>query len=131
MKKYIALLIACCLIVSLAACGSAPKQEETTAPETEATQAPETEATTEETAASEEAPAEETENTEIAEKIAIANSLIDEPVEKLYEAIGYPESSDYAPSCLTLGAEDGNLYYDGFIVYTIRNGENETVYYVE
>jgi len=27
--------------------------------------------------------------------------------------------------------EDGNLYYDGFIVYTYREGDLETVYYVE
>ena len=27
--------------------------------------------------------------------------------------------------------EDGALYYDGFVVYTTRVGDVETVYYVE
>ncbi len=47
---------------------------------------------------------------------------------ELYEKIGEPESSDYAPSCLGPG-EDGNLYYDtyGFIVYTYRENNAETV----
>lgn len=130
MKKILALILVCCMAASLMACGSSEKPVETAAPEV--TAAPETtEATTEATTEPEETEPAETESNDVAEKIAIAQSLIDEPVEKLYEAIGYPESSDYAPSCLTLGAEDGNLYYDGFIVYTVRNGENETVYYVE
>ena len=48
---------------------------------------------------------------------------------ELYEKIGMPESSDYAPSCLGIGGEDGNLYYDtyGFIVYTYRENNVETV----
>lgn len=62
---------------------------------------------------------------------ALAASLIDHPVNELYEAIGYPVSCEYTPSCLKQDGEDGNLYYDGFIVYTIRQGEQETVYYVE
>ena len=45
-------------------------------------------------------------------------------------AIGEPVSSDYAPSCLGEG-EDGNLYYDGFTVYTYRDDTGETVSYVE
>lgn len=61
---------------------------------------------------------------------SIAASLIGEDISVLYDAIGYPQSSDYAPSCLGDG-DDGNLYYDGFIVYTYREGGSETVYYVE
>ena len=52
------------------------------------------------------------------------------PVEDLIAAIGEPLSSDYAPSCLGEG-EDGNLYYDGFTVYTYRDDTGETVSYVE
>lgn len=59
-----------------------------------------------------------------------ARALIGEPVEALIEAIGEPQSSDYAPSCLVDG-EDGNWYYDGFIVYTLRTADGETVYDVE
>jgi hypothetical protein len=65
-----------------------------------------------------------------AEKKAIAEGYIDRAVEDLIAAIGQPESSDYAPSCLGEG-DDGNLYYDGFIVYTYREDGTETVVYVE
>ena len=41
-----------------------------------------------------------------------------------------PEYSDYAQSCLGTG-EDGNLYYDGFTVYTYREGDVETIRIVE
>ena len=40
--------------------------------------------------------------------------------------IGEPDSADYAPSCLGPG-EDGELTYDGFIVYTYREEGSETV----
>ncbi len=59
-----------------------------------------------------------------------AQSCIDKSVEELYALIGQPTSSDYASSCLGEG-DDGNLYYDGFIVYTYREGSNETVRFVE
>ncbi len=51
------------------------------------------------------------------------------PVSELYAAIGRPISSDYAPSCLIDG-EDGELVYDGFIVYTEKGADYETVYAV-
>lgn len=121
MKKFFAFLLTICLVLALAACGgsAAPAETVSPAPETTAATEPET------TAAPETEPATEPDAKEI------AKGLIDAPVAELYEAIGYPESSDYAPSCLKEGAEDGNLYYDGFTVYTIRSGEEETVYYVE
>ena len=57
-----------------------------------------------------------------------AKALIDSPVDKLYSAIGYPVDTMYASSCLGEG-EDGELYYDGFTVYTYReNEDNETIY---
>ncbi len=64
------------------------------------------------------------------EKKAIAEGYIDRDVEELYAAIGKPDSSDYAPSCLGEGG-DGNLYYGGFIVHTYREDGMETVIYVE
>lgn len=60
----------------------------------------------------------------------IAKSFEGADVSELIAAIGEPQSSDYAPSCLGPG-EDGNLYYDGFIVYTYRENGVETVEYVE
>ena len=41
-------------------------------------------------------------------------------------AIGQPTSRDYTPSCLGDG-EDGELFYNGFTVYTYREGTTETV----
>ena len=61
---------------------------------------------------------------------ATAESFIGASLDELIAAIGEPESSDYAPSCLGDG-EDGNLYYDGFVVYTYRENGTETVEYVE
>ena len=50
----------------------------------------------------------------------------------LFALIGQPESSEYAPSCMNPGVgEDGVLYYDGFVVYTYKEGDTETVDYVE
>lgn len=60
----------------------------------------------------------------------IAESYMDKSVSGLFAEIGQPTSSDYAPSCLGDG-EDGELFYDGFTVYTYREGDKETVTYVE
>ena len=61
---------------------------------------------------------------------ATAAGYVGADVSALYAAVGRPASSDYAPSCLGSG-EDGNLYYDGFTVYTYRENGSETVQYVE
>ena len=140
MKKTIAIILALMMVLSLAACGGekeaidsiggqdgpevtatatpAATPEPTPAPETtpEATPAPE--ATPEPT----EEPKDDLKTT--------AESFIGAALEELIAAIGEPESSDYAPSCLGPG-EDGNLYYDGFVVYTYREDGTETVEYVE
>lgn len=47
-------------------------------------------------------------------------------VSVLYAAIGYPNGSSYAGSCMGDG-EDGELYYNGFTVYTYREDGVETV----
>lgn len=62
------------------------------------------------------------------EKYQIALGLIDEVVEELYKAIGYPEFQDYGPSCLGgPGAEDGQLDYEGFSVFTLVENGVETI----
>ena len=48
-------------------------------------------------------------------------------VEELYDAIGEPESSQYASSCEQDNADDGMLFYDGFYVWTLRTADGETV----
>lgn len=129
MKKIVVMLLAVLMLLRLCACGgkeepaeevnisAQPKVEDVVA-------APATEAATE-------APAEELpEETAAADLKALAESCIDKDISELYALIGEPASSEYAPSCLVEG-EDGALYYDGFVVYTTREGDVETVYYVE
>lgn len=65
-----------------------------------------------------------------AEQKAIAEGLIGRPVSELYAAIGEPLAADYSPSCLDLDSDDGELTYDGFVVYTEGAPNNETVYAV-
>ena len=135
MKKALIMLLCAALALSLAACGEAGTEE--TAPVSEPASeetAPVSEPAAEETApatepaAEETAPADEPEGESLLET---AKTFEGAPVEDLIAAIGEPESSDYAPSCLGEG-EDGNLYYDGFTVYTYRDTDgSETVSYVE
>ena len=57
---------------------------------------------------------------------ADAAAFIGQSVSSLIAAIGQPISRDYAPSCMGSG-EDGELVYNGFTVYTYREGNVETV----
>lgn len=118
MKKLMIVILACALFVSLCACGKA--QQETPGATTAATTATVATKATNSTQATQQPK----------DLKALAQSCIDKPVADLYALIGQPNSSDYAPSCMGDG-EDGNLYYDGFIVYTYREGDTESVYFVE
>ena len=61
-------------------------------------------------------------------QLETARGLINESAETLIEKIGEPNDSRYAQSCLGDG-EDGELYYDGFTVYTYRDTDGvETIY---
>ena len=61
------------------------------------------------------------------DKLAKAESLIGHPVSDLYAAIGRPtKGSLYVSSCNGPG-EDGELYYDGFTVYTYKEDGKEEV----
>lgn len=128
MKKIIVLLLAVLLLASFSACGTpAPEGGEemqiTAKPKNEETQDTTTDATDDTTAAPDTTLPDDN-------KKALAKSCEGKNVSELYALIGQPNSSDYAPSCLVEG-EDGMLYYDGFVVYTTREGDVETVYYVE
>ena len=146
MKKTIAIMLALLMLLSLAACGDAedaaidaiggqdgPEVSATAeivntpapTPVPEETPAP-VETTPEPTHEPTPTPQTEPEN----DLKATAESFIGASLDELIAAIGEPESSDYAPSCLGDG-EDGNLYYDGFVVYTYRENGTETVEYVE
>lgn len=134
--KKICLILVCVMMLTLCACGSGEPASTlaSTSASTESTPAPAPEATPEVEEPSVEPsqePAEETPDTEPEESLKdIAMGFVGKELAELIAAIGEPESSDYAPSCLGDG-EDGNLYYDGFTVYTYREGGVETVEYVE
>ena len=137
MRKLIALLLAVCLILGLCACGKTNVEAPNVADPTEpaATDPAPTEPAPTEPEATEpeatEPPEAQPTEPEMSD-FELAQTCIDLSVEELYALIGEPESSDYAPSCLNPDVgEDGNLYYDGFIVYTYREGDVETVSYVE
>ena len=135
MKKLIALLLAACMILSLCACtgnedpGQSEPQNEN--PPAQQEQDPVPPEKTEDPSENGNTQGEDPVPPELT-PFELAQSCIDQSVEELYALIGEPESVDYAPSCLNPDeGQDGNLYYDGFIVYTYREGEVETVSYVE
>lgn len=158
MKRFSLILISAALLLSLAACGGennitdketpepapsvSPIPDKGTPPVESAPPSDEVEPSAEPTAE----PSDEPDNTPVPTPSATpepedtpeakpvsketAEEYIGKTVEELYSAIGEPNSSDYAPSCLGDG-EDGNLYYDDFTVYTYREEGTETVEYVE
>lgn len=130
MKKIIALVLALTMVFALCACGSAaqaPAAAETPAPVVENTPAPpEGMQSTLPGAVEETAPV--VEETNEARELAV--SLIGEEISALIEKIGEPISSDYAPSCLGKG-DDGELQFDGFVVYTYKDGDSEVIQDVE
>lgn len=125
--KKIAILVLC-LMLLLCACGAEEPAVTTQPRQTEqAATVPATDALKQTTAPAATEPA--AAPTEDSGK-ALAESCVDKSVEELYALVGEPESAEYASSCLGEG-EDGNLYYDGFTVYTYKTADGETVTFVE
>lgn len=125
MKNILSLALAMILALGLAACG-----ESGTEPSAAPSEPAAVDTTTPDPAAESTETAEPTEETG-GSLLEIAKGYEGANVDELIAAIGDPNSSDYAPSCLGEG-EDGNLYYDGFTVYTYRDTSGaETVNYVE
>lgn len=60
------------------------------------------------------------------ETLALAKSFEGKDLSELVAVLGEPLSSEYVPSCLGNG-KDGELKYDGFIVYTTQQGSAETI----
>ena len=119
-KNLILMLLVAVMLFSLCACGSSeekPANRESVLPGAESGVETEDEA--------QNSPADAAEP-ETNEDKALAESMIGEEVSKLIEAIGEPESADYAGSCLGPG-EDGELHYDGFTVYTYKEGDSEII----
>lgn len=119
-KNLILMLLVAAMLFSLCACGSSeekPADMESVLPGAESGVEDENEV--QNSSEEEAAP-------EVNEDKALAESMIGEEVSKLIEAIGEPESADYASSCLGPG-EDGELQYDGFTVYTYKEGDSEVI----
>ena len=119
-KNLILMLLVAAMLFILCACGGSeekPADMESVLPGAES--GVETEDEVQNSAEEEAAP-------EVNEDKALAESMIGEEVSKLIEAIGEPESADYASSCLGPG-EDGELQYDGFTVYTYKEGDSEVI----
>ena len=119
-KNLILMLLVPAMLFSLCACGSSeekPADMESVLPGAESGVEDENEV--QNSSEEEAAP-------EVNEDKALAESMIGEEVSKLIEAIGEPDSADYASSCLGPG-EDGELQYDGFTVYTYKEGDSEVI----
>ena len=119
-KNLILMLLVAAMLFSLCACGSSeekPADMESVLPGAESSVEDENEV--QNSSEEEAAP-------EVNEDKALAESMIGEEVSKLIEAIGEPDSADYASSCLGPG-EDGELQYDGFTVYTYKEGDSEVI----
>ena len=138
MKKLTLILALCLLLSVLTACGAqqtaAPAATEAPAPTAEPTPAPTPAPTAAPEAKAEPTPEPTPEPTEepepVNEAFEAAKALIGKTTVELFAAIGAPPESDYAPSCLGPG-EDGNLYYEGFTVYTYRENGVEQIRIVE
>lgn len=135
MKKILTLILCFVLLLSLAACGGNTSDEPAAQPDVPVADTPVADEPADEPVADTpvaDQPADEPAADEdtAEDLVELARTYIDKPIEELYAVIGEPQSSDYAPSCLGDG-DDGMLFYDGFIVYTYREGDTETVYDVE
>ena len=137
-KKTITLALVLLLSLALCACGdakpapSAPEDAAAPASPAAAAAAPEASAAPADLVpalpdaglhAAEEKPAD---SDEIAARLEKARSFIGKDVQDLIDELGEPAERSYAPSCVGKG-EDGELQYEGFTVYTYREGDRETV----
>ena len=147
MKKLFALILAVLMLLSMAACGTMeqPGADGENDPAVTEPKNAEPNAENEPADAEKNAPADaepdapqnvepqqpaESQPAAVSADKATAAGYVGADVSALYAAVGRPASSDYAPSCLGTG-EDGNLYYDGFTVYTYRENGSEIIQYVE
>ena len=132
MKKVSALLLILAILLSLAACGSNAGSEDEDAPVLTAElpgasqKAPAAEPTEAPQATAAPAKEEKSDKNETVERVL---KMKGQPVKDLIELLGEPISREYSSSCLIEGGQDGQLIYDGFVVYTLVQEDGaETIY---
>jgi len=134
MKKIILLMLALVLIVSLCACNQNPNPTNPSNPDTKPSDSQPNDPNNPDTNPSGSHPSDPTQATMTAEEaVALIQTMIGQDVSKLYEIFDYPIISEYAPSCLNPGegGDDGMLVYSGFVVYTYRTEDAESIQDVE
>lgn len=66
-------------------------------------------------------------NTDDVDKLSVAMGYIGSSLSALQSAIGAPNSSEYVVSCIETAAQEGLLYYDGFMVWTIQYNDGSEI----
>lgn len=66
-------------------------------------------------------------NLSSADKLSIAQGYIGSSLGALQGAIGYPNSSEYVISCIEDASQEGLLYYDGFVVWTVQYSDGSEI----
>lgn len=61
------------------------------------------------------------------DKASVAQGYIGSSLASLQSVIGTPNSSEYIVSCIEGASQEGLLYYDGFIVWTIQYNDGSEV----
>ena len=137
MKKLTAMLLALTLCFGLAACGGNTAQDDTK-DESQTVQTGKTEDKKDEAKTEEKSDETKTEDAKTETKTDDKTSTDSKTEDKTNEtkpvtsstnttsALGAPTSKSYSPSCMGEG-EDGIWTYDGFTVYTYKEGGSETV----
>lgn len=131
MRKKLLALVLCVMLLLAVGCGAkeneAPEVKSSDAASSEITSQVKEEQNVQDDEEEQESVSEVDPNASPAE---LAESCVGRPIEDLFALIGEPMSSEYAPSCVGDG-EDGNLYYEDFIVYTYRENDEDIVQSVE
>lgn len=66
-------------------------------------------------------------NTDDVDKLSVAQGYIGSSLSALQSAIGAPNSSEYVVSCMEDASQEGMLYYDGFVVWTIQYNDGSEI----
>lgn len=66
-------------------------------------------------------------STDNVDKYAVAQSYVGSSLGALQSAIGSPNTAEYVISCMEDASQEGMLYYDGFVVWTIQYADGSEI----